>query len=120
MVREKRKQKKSEENKKSNNKEGKQKIKNIKFFFGEFFFFWTETKRLSQKKQDIFQRHWKKKSGKMILKIMHEKTNLQQKWFKSRKTRVSFKKELFYATFVQQPSEKFLYEARKEDWYKKI
>ena len=35
------------------------------------------------------------------------------KWLKSRKTRVSFKKELFFASFVQQQSDIFLYETRK-------
>ena len=29
----------------------------------------------------------------MFLKIMHEKTHLQQRWLKSRKTRASFKKK---------------------------
>ena len=56
MEREIRKQKKSVQNKKSNNKERKHKVKRIKNFFYEVNFLWTETLRLGQKKQDIFQK----------------------------------------------------------------
>ena len=43
-------------------------------------FFWTETKRLRQKKQDIFQKEIENaENGKNNFKIMHGKTNLKAK-----------------------------------------
>ena len=72
MVREKRKQKKSVENKKNDNNESKHKKKNQDFFL--WWFFLNQNKEIETKRNKIFfQRHWKKKNGKMFLKIMHEK-----------------------------------------------
>ena len=89
---------------------------NIKLRESSFFlrwFFWTETKWLRQKKQDIFQSHWKKNNGKMFLKIIPEKI------VKLKKNKGFFQKEMIFFA-ISRTKRQFFYETRQEDWYKKI
>ena len=63
----------------TNSEEKLEKNKESHFVFFEVNFFWTETKRLRQKNQDIFQkRNWKQKNAKCFWEIMHEKNQKQK------------------------------------------
>ena len=119
MVREIRKQKKSVEKKKSNNKKSKHKFERIKFFFFWGFFLWTETKRLRQKKQYFFQRHWKN-NGKMFFEDHAWKNKSVAKKLKIKKNKGFFQKKKYVLHFLSNNKTTFFYETRKEDWYKKI
>ena len=51
----------------------------------------------------------------MFLKIVHEKTNLQQKVLKKLEKQGFLSKRNIFATIVQQQNDKFFAENRKED-----